>query len=95
MSWNIIVSYRGQPFRLKVEEVYAGDTVYRFEVSASEKTFLLERRSLEKVFEKRWKIKSVNWEFKDQKVAAEFIYLVMQHLDDDIDGKKNYSRYKE
>jgi hypothetical protein len=95
MIGEIVISYFGKNYHLNCEEVYSGDTVKRFEITVGEKTMLLERRSGEKIFERRWKIKSVNWEFSDNKTAAEFIHRIMQQLDEDIDGRKSYRRFKE
>lgn len=94
MIGEILISYFGKKYHLTCKEVYSGDTVKRFEVSFGEKTMLLERRA-EKLFEKRWKIKSVNWEFKDNKTASDFIYQIMQQIDEDIDGYKSSVRSKD
>jgi hypothetical protein len=88
---EILIPFRGKSYRMHFQEVYTGDSVSRYELSAGDKAILLERRKTEKNFGKRWKILSVNWTFQDSKTAAEFIHQIMVSIDEDIDGEKLYS----
>src|SRR4051812_8545893 len=86
MSLKLTIFQKGKYYTVDVAEVYSGDSVSRYEVTAGAKTILLERRILERDFDRRWKIRSVNWEFRDKQAAAAFILEVMQKIDENIKG---------
>jgi hypothetical protein len=91
---EIVVNHNNTNYHLQFREVYAGDSANRYELTAGAKTILLERRKAEKTFGKRWKILSVNWQFKDTKTAAEFLNQIMIKIDTDIDGEKLSSNFR-
>jgi hypothetical protein len=92
---EIVINHYGTNYHLHFSEVYHGDVVSRFEVTAAAKKILLERRKRERLFQKRWKILSVNWSFTDKKVAAQFINEIMVQIDLLVqagkDNDKNHS----
>jgi len=86
---TIVINHYGTNYILECKEVYTGEIINRYEVTAGAKTILLERKGDERVFQKRWKIVSVNWAFKDKKVAAQFINEVMVQIDLQSKAKKD------
>jgi hypothetical protein len=84
---EIVINYYRKNYRLQVTQVYAGESLSRYEVTAGSKAILLERRNV-RAFSKRWKLISLNWEFINKKIAAEFINEIMVELDKAIAAKK-------
>lgn len=85
---EIVINYNKKNYHLQNKEVYSGDSLHRYEISAGDKVIILERRKREKIFDRRWKLISVNWNFKDNQTAAFFIHEIMKSIDDELNGKR-------
>ena len=88
---EIVINHKGTNYHVQVKEVFASDSLVRYEVTAGAKTLLLDRGNKEKIFKRRWKIVSFNWHFKDNKAAAQFIHEIMVQIDLDVKAKSSNS----
>lgn len=81
ICFDMTIEHKGIRYRLQVEQVYMGDSLNRYLVKAGEKEILLEDRFTEKKSDRRWKIRSLNWQISDPKLATEFLMKIEDQIE--------------